>query len=240
MSRKRPSRHSEDQFALFLERIRDSLGDEDDAKFNEAVSNLVRQRQSHNGRGQGSPGTADPPGGGSLPERPAFETVERATRQAPDELPVELSALTTLLGQLVLSWSSNEELQIQALKLLLGTDASSAAIVHSILRTGAERLALIRRLAHFKVADRETRLAFDAILDGLDDAYRARDEVAAGDRESVDENRLDRLRQAQNELEVLSEALRDVLPRLRRAFAPQGEGDPSSRHHHCSDPGFAA
>lgn len=228
MSRKRPSRHSEDQFALFLERIRDSLGDEDDAKFNEAVSNLVRQRQGHNGRGQRSRGTGDPPGGGSPPERPAFGTVERASHHAPGELP----ALTTLLGQLVLSWSSNEELQIQALKLLLGTDASSAAIVHSTLRAGAERLALIRRLAHFKVADPEFRLAFDAILDGLDAAYRARDEVSAGDRESVDEHRLDRLRQAQNELDALSEALRDVLPRLHGAIAPQGEGDPSSRHHH--------
>lgn len=228
MSRKRPSRHSEDQFALFLERIRDSLGDEDDAKFNEAVSNLVRQRQSHNGRDQGSLVAADPTNGGSLPERPAFETVERAPRQASDELP----ALTTLLGQLVLGWSSNEELQIQALKLLLGTDASSAAIVHSTLRTGAERLALIRRLAHFKVADPETRLAFDAILDGLDAAYRARDEVSVGDRESVDENRLDRLRQAQKELEALSEALRDVLPRLHGAIAPRGEGDPSNHHRH--------
>ncbi|MBS0220286.1 MAG: hypothetical protein JSR91_06045 [Proteobacteria bacterium] len=228
MSRKRPSRHSEDQFALFLERIRDSLGDEDDAKFNEAVSNLVRQRQSHTGRNQGSRGTADPVRGGSLPERPAFGTVARAPRPAPDELPL----LTTLLGRLVLSWSGNEELQVQALKLLLGTDVSSAAIVHSTLRTGTEKLALIRRLAHFKVADPETRLAFDAILDGLDAAYRARDEVSVGDRESADAHRLDRLRQAQNGLHALSEALRDVLPRLGGAIAPQGEGNPSGRQRH--------
>jgi hypothetical protein len=246
MSRKRPSRHSEDQFALFLERIRDSLSDEDDAKFNEAVSNLIRQRQSQDGRSRNASNDdrapADQAARMPLQERPALEAIERAARETAGKRNV----LMALIGQLVFSLSNNESLLIHVLMLLLGTDEKSAAIVYSILNTTRARLELVRQLALLKVTDPAVRRSLDAILDGFNDANRARDEFlhamysvnehgeithtqimrfveregrnSFGDRQPIDAARLNRLRQVQEELLALNRTLWDFLPRLRAAL----------------------
>jgi hypothetical protein len=251
MSRKRPSRHSEDQFALFLERIRDSLGDEDDAKFNEAVSSLIRQHQSQSLQGGGASNDdrapADPLRREPLPERPAFEAIERAAMQTAGKR----QALMALIGLLVFSWSNNESLLIYVLMLLLGTDEKAAAVVYSTLNTTRARLELVRRLTLLKVTDPAVRRSLDAIVDGFNDANRTRNEflhamysvnergeithtqmmrfvekggrISFGDRQPIDEERINKLRQVQQELRTLNRTLWDFLPRLRAALVPADE-----------------
>ena len=256
MSRKRPSRHSEDQFALFLERIRDSLGDEDDAKFNEAVSNLVRQRRGHAGLGRDSASGDRTPAGrsrrGSLPERSASEVVEPARRKisgAPQ-------GLVDLIGQLVVIGSNSDGLLIRILMLLLGTDEQSAALVHSAMSRTQTRLELVRRLTLLKVADLSIRRSFDAILDRIGDAQRRRDAFLTalysmdesgevthaqmmrfvekggrpsfGDHQLIDGSQLDELQQVEKELRVLNRTLEDFLPRLRDRLA-SADGDSGGR-----------
>ena len=260
MSRKRPSRHSEDQFALFLERIRDSLGDEDDAKFNEAVSNLVRQRRGHAGLGRDSASSDRTSAGrsrrGSSPERSSGGVVEPGRQRTSGTQ----QGLVDLIGQLVLIGSNNDGLLIQLLMLLLGTDEQSAALVHSAMGRTQTRLELVRRLVLLKLADLSIRRSFDAILDRIGDAQRRRDaflnaiysmdergEVthaqmmrfvekegrpSFGDHQPIDQGQIDELRQVEKELRSLNKALEDFLPRLRDVLA-SADGDGGE-----SEPGF--
>jgi len=256
MSRKRPSHHSEDQFALFLERIRDSLGDEDDAKFNEAVSNLVRQRRGHAGLGRDSASSDRTSAGrsrrGSSPERSAIGVVEPGRQKTSGTQ----QGLTDLIGRLVLIGSNNDSLLIQVLMLLLGTDEQSAGLVHSAMSRTQTRLELVRRLALLKVSDLSIRRSFDAILDRIGDAQRRRDAFLTalysmdergevthaqmmrfvekdgrpsfGDHQPIDKGQIDELQQVEKELRVLNQTLEDFLPRLRDVLA-SAEGDSSGR-----------
>lgn len=254
MSRKRPSRHSEDQFALFLERIRDSLGDEDDAKFNEAVSNLVRQRRGHAGLGRDSGSGDRTPAGrsrrGSSPERSGIEVVEPGRRKTSGTQ----HGLVDLIGQLVVIGSNSDSLLIRVLMLLLGTDEQSAALVHSVMSRTQTRLELVRRLALLKVTDPSIRRSLGSMIDRMGDAQRRQDaflnaiysidehgEVthaqmmrfvekegrpSFGDHQPIDESQIDELRQVEKELRVLNRMLEDFLPRLRDGLA-SADGDSS-------------
>lgn len=247
MSRKRPSRHSEDQFALFLERIRDSLGDEDDAKFNEAVSNLVRQRRGHavldRDSARGERVSAGRSRRGSSLERAAAEVVEPG-RHKSSGTP---QGLADSIGQLVVIGSNSDSLLIRVLMLLLGTDEQSAALVHSAMSRTQTRLELVRRLTLLKVADLSIRRSFDAILDRIGDAQRRRDAFLTalysmdergevthaqmmrfvekggrpsfGDHQPIDGGQIDELQQVEKELRTLNRTLEDFLPRLRNGLA---------------------
>ena len=211
MSRKRPSRHSEDQFALFLERIRDTLGNEDDAKFDKAVSNLIRRhkggdnaqgRSVSNGAAPTEQDRQRPP-----PDRPSV----RSPAGAPD-------ALTVRLGQLVIDWSDNESLLLDVLTLLLETDEKSAAVVQSVLNTTDARLELVRRLAALKVADPSLRQSLGTVLDGVRDADLTREEFLRGgfaNGRPAGEEDADRLRQVREKLRLSNQALSELVPRLR-------------------------
>lgn len=255
MSRKRPSRHSEDQFALFLERIRDSLGDEDDAKFNEAVSNLVRQRRGHAGLSRDPAGGDRTPAGrsrrGSSRERSAIDVVEPGRRKTSGSQ----QGLVDLIGRLVLIGSNSDGLLIRVLMLLLGTDEQSAALVHSAMSRPQTRLELVRRLALLRVTDLSIRRSLDSMIDRMGDAQRRRDaflnaiysidehgEVthaqmmrfvekegrpSFGDHQPIDRSRIDELQQMEKELRVLNQTLEDFLPRLRDVLV-SADGDSSN------------
>lgn len=211
MSRKRPSRHSEDQFALFLERIRDTLGNEDNARFDKAVSSLIRRHKGgDNGQDRGmSNGAA--PAEQNRQDPSADKPPVRSRAARPD-------ALAVRLGQLVIDWSDNESLLLHVLTLLLETDEKSAAIVQSVLNTIDARLELVRRLAALKVADPSLRQWLGTVLDGVRDADLMREEFLRGgfvNGRLADDDGAGRLRQVREKLRLSNRALSELVARLR-------------------------
>jgi hypothetical protein len=226
MSRKRPSRHSEDQFALFLERISDSLGSEDDAKFNEAVSSLIRRRKGDDQKERNGPDCKRTTGGQAARDSSsARQTVRRAVgRESP----------MARLGGLVVDWTNNEGLLLRLLTLLLGTDEKSATVVQSILNTTQARLELVRRLALVKVVDPSLRRSLETVLDRFRTADRLREELLRADIADgrlVDEDGMNRLEQVLQELRTLNLALSDLLPQLCEALAAAERGAPELDRH---------
>jgi len=245
MARKRPSRHSADQFALFLATLGNSLEGEEGAKFAEAIGKLVRNSNGTGDAGCGNSVTSVKPTARStpLPERPAFERIEQAARGTTEQR----SALMQLIGQLVFSWSNNESLLVYVLMLLLGTDERSAAAVFATLNTTRARLELVRRLMVLKVADPVVGKELEHVLERLNDAGRVRNEflhaaysvnelgeithpqamrfverrghVSFGDRQPIDEKRHIELRRVIGELASLNRTLRNLLPRLKQAIS---------------------
>ena len=211
MSRKRPSRHSEDQFALFLERIRDSLGNEDDAEFDKAVSNLIRRHKGgDNGQGRSVSNDA----------APTEQDRQRSSAGKPSvRSPAGKSdALTVRLGQLVIDWSDNESLLLDVLTLLLEADEKSAAVVQSVLNSTDARLELVRRLAALKVTDPSLRQSLGTVLDGVRDADLTREEflrTGFANGQPAGEEVADRLRQVREKLRLSNQALSELMPRLR-------------------------
>ncbi len=240
MARKKPSRHTADQFALFVQRITGSLEGDQGATFAAALGRLI-----HNGSAaNSSSGIAPAALQDSAPtERPPSKYAEQAARNTV----VQRDALFQLIGQLVLSWSNNENLLGHVLMLLLGTDDRSAAAVFATLTTTRARLDLVRRLMMLNVADPATRRELEGVLERFSDAGRVRNEVLhamhftdepdeiteaqamhyvekAGrpsfdDRQPIDEKRFVELRDIGNEMASLNRDLRELLPRLKAATA---------------------
>lgn len=183
MPRKRPSVHSDQQFAIFLDKIKSTLHSDEGAKFEEILRKLIRK---DNGRGRpASPevahdGTSPPPASSPatppapsfLPPRPDFAAIEKAAR----DTAADRQNLMTLIGQLVFSWSNNESLLIYVLMLLLKTDERSAAVVFSTLNTTRARLDLVRRLSLLHLHDPATRAEIDTMIELFNDANRIRNE----------------------------------------------------------------
>lgn len=180
MARKRPSTHSDAQFALFVDQMKDIL---DPSEFEYAVRRLVGAVK--NGPPDTGPeeGSDDPQGNGqfsrrgsaevaSLPDPPDFDAIETAAR----ETGASRANLLVLIGQLVFGSSNNESLLIYILMVLLQTDEPSAAIVFSTLNTTRARLDLVSRLARIKISDRETRDALDQVVKLFNDANQVRNE----------------------------------------------------------------
>jgi hypothetical protein len=183
MPRKRPSVHSEQQFAVFLDKIKNTLDADEGAKFEEVLRKLIRK---DNGQGRrasppiaqdsASPGpvppSATPSSASLLPPRPDFAAIEKAAR----DTAAGRQNLMTLIGQLVFSWSNNESLLIYVLMLLLRTDERSAAVVFSTLNTTRARLDLVRRLALLHLHDPAARAEIDRTIELFNDANRIRNE----------------------------------------------------------------
>jgi len=183
MPRKRPSAHSEQQFAIFLDKIKNTLDADEGAKFEAALRKLIRKDS-----GQGLPANpagapdgplaspassaAAPPPATLLPPRPDFAAIEKAAR----DTAADRQNLMTLIGQLVFSWSNNESLLIYVLMLLLKTDERSAAVVFSTLNTTRARLDLVRRLSLLHLHDRAVRAEIDKTIELFNDANRIRNE----------------------------------------------------------------
>jgi len=244
MARKRPSRHSADQFALFLATLRNSLEGEEGTKFAEAMGKLVRNStgatDAGSGNGAATPKTSAEPS--PLPAPPPFERIERAARGTAEQR----SILMQLIGQVVFGWSNNESLLVYVLMLLLGTDERSAAAVFATLNTTRARLDLVRRLMVLKVTDPAVGKELEHVLERLSEAGRVRNEflhaaysvnelgeithtqamrfvekrghVSFGDRQPIDEKRHIELRRVIAELASLNRTLWDLLPRLKQAI----------------------
>ena len=194
MARKNPSTHSDAQFALFLEQMKDVLDGkaESNSEFDHVVRRLVGTAQKgppDSGPEEGSDdlqsdgqfsrrGAAEAiPSSlaatlGNLPEPPDFDAIEIAAR----ETGASRANLMVLIGQVVLGSSNNESLLVYILMVLLRTDEPSAAIVFSTLNTTRARLDLVSRLARIKIGDRETRRALDQVVDLFNDANQVRNE----------------------------------------------------------------
>lgn len=183
MSRNRPSAHSDEQFALFLDKIKDTLHPDEGARFETALRKLIRRENgsirpagpasapAKTGQGPASP-PAVPAPAALLPPRPDFGSIEKAARDSA----ADRQNLMTLVGQLVFGWSNNESLLIYVLMLLLKTDERSAAVVFSTLNTTRARLDLVRRLSLLHLHDTAVRTEVDQTIERFDDANRIREE----------------------------------------------------------------
>jgi len=187
MSRKRPSVHSDDQFALFLEKIKAMRDADQDARFEAAVSKLIRRK------GQPADRSAEPSrtavDGSNGAERPRAVPAKSVLRPKSDVDGVDVvghdteadhANLMPLIGHLMLGWSNNESVLIYILMLLLETDERSAAAVFSILKTTDARIDLVRKLAQLKVGDPALRAELERMVERLDEAGRLRDEFLHG------------------------------------------------------------
>ena len=183
VARKRPSAHSDQQFAVFLDKIKNTLHADEGAKFEAALRKLIRKDD-----GQARPATpaaaqvgtapsppsslAAPTPATLLPPRPDFASIEKAAR----DTAADRQNLMTLIGQLVFSWSNNESLLIYVLMLLLKTDERSAAVVFSTLNTTRARLDLVRRLSLLHLHDPAVRAEIDRTIELFNEANRIRNE----------------------------------------------------------------
>lgn len=252
MSRKRPSVHSDDQFALFLEKIKATRDADQDARFEVAVSKLIRRKSQRVDRpvepsrpvdrNSVQPRRAGPVKS-VLPSKSDFDAVEAAGRDTADDR----TDLVALIGHLVLGWSNNASLMIYVLMLLLETDERSAAAVFATLNTTAARIDLVRRLALLKVGDAAMQTELEGVIERLDEASRVRSEflhgmyaadeqgkimhtqsprfvekrgrISFGERQPIDDKRVERLVESRNDLRELNRQLWDLLPRLQASIA---------------------
>jgi hypothetical protein len=257
MSRKRPSFHTEEQFAVFLGKMQVPLDAESDSKFSQAVARLIRSGAPSPGNGQRNErppaprtpaASPSPPAPsertvasprGKLPPRPDFEAIEDAARGTVEAR----TNLLTLLGDLVFSWSNNESLLIYVLMILLETDEQSAAITFATLNTTRARMDLMRRLLLLKVRDAAVRSAAEDIAERFNEANKVRNElmhatysvstdgeithtqlmrfvekrghISFGDRQAIDQKRLESITKTCADLRRLNRDLWDLLPRLQ-------------------------
>lgn len=189
MARKRPSAHSDEQFALFVEQMKSILEGGAGSDFDEAVRRLIGS--SRTGRPDdadedvddeqeaveaASPSAFAPSSPSQtfddLPEPPDFEAIEAAAR----DTGASRATLMVLIGKLVLGSANNESLLIYILMVLLQTDEPSAAVVFSTLNTTRARLDLVSRLAKIRIGDPETRDALDEVIKHFNEANRIRNE----------------------------------------------------------------
>ncbi|WP_342778690.1 hypothetical protein [Phreatobacter stygius] len=147
-----------------------------------------------------------------------------------------------LIGDLNFSWTNNESLFIYVLRLLLGTDDMSAAIVFSTLNTTRARLDLVTRLAKAHVTDVRLRREISRIVATFSKLTHLRNELTHcifvvdehgaitdtqtmkieesrrrmrfGVRHPFDDARIQELTAAIGELNGLNRKIWDLLPQL--------------------------
>lgn len=107
-----------------------------------------------------------------LPPAPDFEAIENKAHANVDRQ----TAILTLIGNLVLSWSNNESMFIYVLMILLEVDEVTAAVVFTTLNTTRARLDLVQRLAAIKVSDRVTAQKLDRIVRRFNELTKTRNE----------------------------------------------------------------
>ncbi len=197
MPRKMPSCHSEQQFALFLEKVNGSLNVDMGSAFDKAVARLVRRDQP------------------ALPAEPDVAAMGRESK----DIPAAETNLLMLLGNLACTRSSNESLLMDVLMLLLDAEEPSPAVVSAALGTTRARTDLVRRLSVRKVAEAQARAALEDIVKRFDEAERMREEIRHAGREPMDRACLDRMTEACGDLRRLNRDLRDLLPRLQGAVS---------------------
>jgi hypothetical protein len=171
MARNRPAKHSDAQFALFVEQMKKMLDVEDDSEFDHAVRRLVGSDELQRSEAASSSSLAATLG--DLPEPPDFDAIESAARETGASA---RAYPMVLVGHLAFGLLNNENLLIYILMALLQTDEPSAAIVFSILNTMRARLDLVSRLVWMRISDRTTRRAFDQVVTLFNRANQIRTE----------------------------------------------------------------
>jgi hypothetical protein len=209
LSRKNPSSHNHDQFALFVEKMRSGSEKIDQARFSEMVRGLIRVDSEATQTASVESKITNPAANanGREMQRPMSSTPGSAAAP-PDFLP--------LIGQLFVQWSNNQSLLIRLLALMLETDGPSAAAIFSTLCTTQLRLDLLRRLALLKVGDRQTLHEINKIIDDFDDACRRRDELihAFGESQAIGQHRVADVVVACDNLRLIGRALDDLMPKM--------------------------
>ena len=111
-------------------------------------------------------------GTAQLPPVPDFEAIEHKAQANVERQ----TAILTLIGNLVLSWSNNESMFIYVLMVLLEVDEVTAAVVFTTLNTTRARIDLVQRLAAIKLADRAAAQKLEKIVKRFNDLTRIRNE----------------------------------------------------------------
>jgi hypothetical protein len=233
MARKRPSSHSDEQFALFLEKARGMLEAEQHDRFEDVVRNLVL----HGGKPAGEETVKDMAEGRSAPDLLLVQPDLAATDGTASETVATQSTLLTLIGKLAFSWSNNESLLIYLLMLLLETDEPSAGIVFSTLNTTRARTYLLRRLAMLKVSEDDAKAEFERLVTNFDKANQLRSQfmevtylmkerdgsrnggLLFDERQPIDPARINAIVEACRDLRRLNGDVLAFLPRLKNAVA---------------------
>jgi hypothetical protein len=254
MSRKRPSFHSEEQFAVFLEKMPAPIDAESDSRFSQAVAKLIRSGSAAVGAAGGTRGDRGPldKTPGATPDRaaagnPKHEAVRAKLAAKPEFAAMESEArdavdartnLLTLLGNLSLSWLNNESLLIYVTMVLLEIDEPSAAVTFAALSTTWARTELIRRLLLIKVRDPAVCADMEDIIERISEADNVRNEllrferhgqIASGDNQALDQKRLESITKACADLKHLNRDLWDLLPRLQSAVAQRSTQPASAK-----------
>jgi hypothetical protein len=197
MARNKPSKHSEAQFALFVEQMKKMLDVKDESEFEHAVRRLVGSDgpQGHEAASASSlAATLD-----NLPE-PDFDAIESAVH----ETGASRANLMVLVGHMAFGLLNNENLLIYLLMVLLRTDEPSAAVVFSNLNTMRARLDLVSRLAWIRISDRATRRALDQVVRRFRHANQIRIEFSFAQQHPIDRKRLDGMAKACRDMSSLN------------------------------------
>jgi hypothetical protein len=245
MARKRPSSHSDEQFALFLEKARGMLEAEQHDRFEDVVRNLVLRGGKPAGE-ETVDDMAEEPSAPGLLARPDLA----ATDGTASETVANQSTLLTLIGKLAFSWSNNESLLIYLLMLLLETDEPSAGIVFSTLNTTRARTYLLRRLAVLKVSEDEARAELERLVTNFDKANQLRGQFMEAtylmkerdgprnggllfdERQPIDPGRINAIAEACRDLRRLNGDVLAFLPRLKNAVAQSSKARSNGAPEH--------
>jgi hypothetical protein len=199
MARNRPSRHSDAQFALFVEQMKKMLDVKDESEFDRAIHRLVGSDglQGHEAAFPSSlAATLD-----NLPEPPDLDEIESAVHETGAS---RRASLMVLIGHMAFGLLNNENLLIYLLMVLLQTDEPSAGIVFSILNTMRARLDLVSRLAWMRISDRATRRALDQVVRRFRHAHQIRIEFSFAQQHPIDQKRLDGMAKACRDMSSLN------------------------------------
>lgn len=229
MPRKKPSSHSDEQFASF--KRTSGLEDIDHARFAAMVRGLVRTDANESrmivaaGPMIADVGTVLRAGRSSFVEGACC--IDGLWDEPTDK--AEPPALLPLIRQLGLQWSNSEHLLVRILALMLDIDAAAAAVVFSTLGTPHLRLDLVRRLALVKVGDGRTQSELGRIIDDFDEASRVRHELIRDmftvsheqdlpESDVVDQQQVAAIVVASDDLSRIGRALEEMIPRVKWAM----------------------
>jgi hypothetical protein len=232
LPRKNPSSHSDEQFALFVEKMTSGGEKIDQAQFEEMVRRLVRI-DSEAARTAAATTSDSANAASRVNAASRIDASKGRTRKCA----AGTSDVLPLIGQLVLQSSDSQGLLVRLLASMLETDGPTATVIFSTLNTTRCRLDLIRRLAPLKVGDRQTLYELNKIIDDFDDACRLRDELihatypandqeervrsietartTLGESHAVGRQRVADILVACNNLRLTGRALEKLIPRIK-------------------------
>jgi hypothetical protein len=212
VSRKNPSFHSDEQFALFVGEVEDGRDEFDEERFDEILRNLVGVDRSIVNDSSDL-----------LENWSSVAVASSPTGAAPASEPVLLS----LFGQIALKSADTRRLLKRVLALLLGTDELTGDLV--LAHTKQTPIDLIGHLVKIKVSDRQMRNELAEIVAEFSKArplheklfqdYSDNDALESANRRALEPQYVSTVTAAYLSLADLSRRLRDLMPCLMNALA---------------------